>query len=62
MPPVRIKIATTISGVGFAQCYASRIEDIIDNVKVNLISLEYLKKNKKAAGRFKDLDDLENLT
>lgn len=31
-------------------------------VEVNLISLDHLKVNKKASGRYKDLDDLENLS
>jgi hypothetical protein len=30
-------------------------------IEVNLISLTDLKLNKKASGRFKDLNDLENL-
>jgi hypothetical protein len=61
VPPVRIDIATTISGVSFAECYAARVIDLLDEVDVNLISLPHLKANKKAAGRHKDLDDLENL-
>jgi hypothetical protein len=61
LPPVRIEIATTISGVNFSECYQQRIEDKLDGVKVNLISLKHLKLNKKAAGRYQDLADLENL-
>ncbi|HZY30864.1 MAG TPA: hypothetical protein VFF86_04395, partial [Candidatus Methylomirabilis sp.] len=61
VPPVRIDIATTISGVRFGECYAARVVDVLDEVDVNLISLPHLKANKKAAGRHKDLDDLENL-
>lgn len=61
VPPVRIDIATTISGVSFAECYAARVVDVLDEIDVNLISLPHLKTNKKAAGRHKDLDDLENL-
>jgi hypothetical protein len=34
---------------------------IYDHGSVNLISLKHLKINKKASGRFKDLNDLENL-
>lgn len=34
---------------------------MLDGVKVNLISLRHLKINKKASGRYKDLNDLENL-
>jgi hypothetical protein len=33
---------------------------LIDHVKVNIINLEDLKKNKKASGREKDLIDLKN--
>lgn len=42
-------------------CYASKIVDDLDGVKVNIIDLPHLKANKKAAGRLKDLADLENL-
>jgi predicted nucleotidyltransferase len=61
LPPVRIEISTTISGVRFEQCYKRRVIDVLDGVKVSLISLSDLKKNKKAANRHKDRDDLENL-
>jgi hypothetical protein len=61
MPPVRIEIATTISGVEFAGCYAERIEECLDGIPVSLISLEHLKRNKKASGRHQDLADLEHL-
>ena len=61
VPPVRIEILTTISGVSFEECYPGRVVDELDGVVVNLISLRHLKINKKAFGRHKDLDDLENL-
>jgi hypothetical protein len=59
--PIRIEILTTISGVDFAECFSDRVVDNIDGVEVNIISLSQLKKNKKASGRYKDLDDYENL-
>ena len=59
--PLRIEILNTISGVDFAECFARRVTDELDGVPVDLIGLDDLKKNKKAAGRFKDLNDLENL-
>jgi hypothetical protein len=62
MPPVRIEILTTISGVSFEECYAERQVDVLDGIEVNLISLDHLKVNKKASGRYKDLNDLENLS
>ena len=60
-PPLRIEIATTISGVAFNECFAERKVEVFDDVPVNLISLKHLKVNKKARGRYKDLNDLENL-
>jgi hypothetical protein len=61
MPPVRIEISTTISGVDFGECYAGRVQDTLDGVPVNLISLDHLKRNKKASARHQDLADLEHL-
>lgn len=61
VPPMRIEVLTTISGVEFAECYAERVVATINGIDVNLISLHHLKINKKASGRFKDLDDLERL-
>lgn len=61
VPPIRIEIATSISGVEFAECYRTRVIDLLDDVEVDLINLENLKLNKKAAGRNKDLADLDNL-
>jgi hypothetical protein len=61
VPPVRIELATTVSGVNFSECYAERVEDVLEDVKVNLISLKHLKINKEACGRHRDLADLENL-
>jgi len=52
---------TSVSGVDFDACYQQRIVDTIDGIQVNFINLENLKTNKLAAGRHKDLNDLENL-
>ena len=60
-PPIRIEVLTGISGVNFKQCHARRKEIKIDGIKVKMISLGDLLKNKKASGRHKDLNDLENL-
>ena len=61
IPPVRIDLVTRVEGVDFGQCFARRTIDPLDGVEVNLISLEDLKTNKRAMGRPKDLDDLQNL-
>jgi hypothetical protein len=61
VPPMRIEVLTGIDGVDFDECYAARISAIIDGQPVNLISRPHLRANKRASGRHKDLDDLENL-
>lgn len=60
-PPVRIEIQTSLSGVDFDECYADRIVERWDDTEVDIISLAKLKQNKRAAGRLKDLSDLEYL-
>ena len=61
VPPVRLEIITTISGVDFDSCYQQKKHGKIDGVEVNIIDLDNLRKNKQASGRYKDLNDLENL-
>jgi predicted nucleotidyltransferase len=61
VPPLRIELSTTISGVDFHECYEARITEVIDGINVSIINLDDLKKNKRASGRFRDLDDLERL-
>lgn len=61
IPPMRIEILTTISGVSFEECFNNRQTVTLDNVNINFISLQDLKKNKAASKRYKDLDDLEKL-
>ncbi len=60
-PPVRIDLITTMDGVIFDECHASRVEAMIDEVLVPFIDLRNLKQNKEATGRHQDLADLENL-
>ena len=60
-PPLRIEVLTGISGVQFDECHANRVQDQIDGVSIQIISLQDLKTNKRAASRHKDLDDLEHL-
>jgi hypothetical protein len=59
--PVRIEILTSVSGLEFTEAYAQRVVDVIDGVPVSVISREHLEINKRAAGRSKDIADLDNL-
>ena len=60
-PPLRIEVMTSVSGVDFDSCYSQRVAEVVDGVAVNFIDLNNLKTNKLAAGRHKDLNDLEHL-
>ena len=61
VPPFRIEIMTAIDGVTYSECWNNRETFDMDGVAVPVISLADLKTNKLAAGRHKDLNDLENL-
>jgi hypothetical protein len=60
-PPNRINLLTTLTGIDFDYCFDSRIVNNFDNIQVNFVNLENLKRNKKAVGRPQDLADLDNL-
>jgi len=61
VPPFRIEIMTSIDGVTFDPCYQRSVRFQLEDIEVLVISLDDLKTNKRAAGRHKDLNDLENL-
>jgi hypothetical protein len=60
-PPNRIDLLTTIPGVEFEECYQAKVQQVIDDITVNFIDAESLKRNKRASGRAQDLADIENL-
>ena len=60
-PPHRIDILTSLSGVGFAEVWASRIHADLDRLPVGFISRECLIRNKKATDRVQDRADVEAL-
>lgn len=59
--PLRFDILNEIDGVTFAECYARRIEALMDGIKIDVLSLADLRTNKLATGRNKDLADLDYL-
>lgn len=61
VPPLRLKILTSVSGVDFEEFYTRRQVFEMEDLSVPVISLEDLKHNKRASGRLKDLADLEAL-
>ena len=61
VPPGRIDLLTSITGVTFDQAWASRVEAVLGKTRVNFIGRETLILNKRKTGRAKDKADLEAL-
>jgi predicted nucleotidyltransferase len=61
VPPVRIDILQSISGVTFDEAWENRITAFIDEIPTNVISRDDLIRNKLAAGRRRDLLDVEDI-
>jgi predicted nucleotidyltransferase len=61
VPPVRIELLNTISGLTFDQVWKNRIKGKYGKVPVSFISLRDLLINKKASGRPRDLADFDEL-
>ena len=59
--PNRIDILTSISGVDFDSAWQACVQTTIDDQPVPLIGWSELVLNKRAAGRQKDLADIEKL-
>ena len=60
-PPSRIDILTTLKDLKFEDCYKTKVEVEIQDLHIDFIDIENLKKNKRATGRPQDLADVENL-
>ena len=61
-PPLRIEISNQIDGVNFSDCQKRMQAFTISGIDIPVIALEDLLTNKRAAGRDKDLIDVDNLT
>jgi hypothetical protein len=60
-PPVAIDIITKLKGLSFDQAWTRVQSRSFEGVSINYIHFQDLLKAKKAAGRPKDINDLENL-
>lgn len=60
-PPLRIDLLMSIDGVTFEECYTDRKVMTFVGLSINFIGYHDLVKNKKATGRHRDLDDIENM-
>ncbi len=61
LPPRRIDILTSIDGVTFERAWQARVSSRLGDVDVPVLGREELIRNKRAAGRPKDLVDLRVL-
>ena len=61
LPPRRIDVLTTISGVSFDEAWATRVAAEIDGRAIHFIGRDMFLRNKEAAGRPKDLADAARL-
>ncbi len=61
LPPRRIDLLTTISGLAFDEAWGSRVTHPIEGVDVLFLGRDDLVRNKRASGRYQDLADLEAL-
>ena len=60
-PPSSIDIMLAVKGLNFDDCYQNAVYFKEDELSIRTIYLNDLINAKKASGRFKDLNDLENL-
>ena len=60
-PPVAIDIITTLKGLDFAKAYAQASDTVVEGLTVRLIHYQHLLQAKRAAGRPRDQNDLDNL-
>jgi predicted nucleotidyltransferase len=61
VPPVRIDLITSISGVTWEEANTSKENGLFGDITVSFIGKEQFIINKRASGRKKDLADLESL-
>lgn len=61
LPPSRIDIMTSVTGLDFDAAWPNRIMASFGDVECPVLGLDDMRTAKRAAGRLKDLADLEEL-
>jgi hypothetical protein len=61
LPPLRIDVMTSVSGLTFEEAWQTRVTGEIEGVRVPILDRASFIRNKQASGRMKDLADLELL-
>lgn len=60
-PPYAIEIMTAVKGLDYLETHRNSTIEQIDGINVRVVHINQLRQAKHAAGRHKDLNDLENL-
>ena len=61
VPPVQIRVMTTISGLDWDMAWADRVQGTLGSQTVPFLGRESFVRNKRAAGRPQDLADIDAL-
>jgi hypothetical protein len=61
VPPVQIHLMSAISGVEWNEAWSDRVEGSLGSHRVHFIGRETFLRNKRAAGRPKDIADIDAL-
>lgn len=61
VPPNAIEVMTAVKGIEFAVAFNAATMEQVDDISIRVIHLKNLLEAKKAAGRSKDVNDIENL-
>ena len=61
VPPIRIDILTTVSGLEFQEAWDNRMTVEWDGLAIPVLGIEDLIRNKRSTGRIKDIADAERL-
>lgn len=61
VPPVRVDLVTSLTGLSWEEAWASRAEHVAGDLRLAVIGRAAFLKNKRATGRTKDLADAESI-
>ncbi len=61
MPPVRVDLLTSLSGLTWEEAFRNRMPGVLGGVAVSFLGRDQFVRNKRSTGRAKDLADLEAL-
>lgn len=61
VPPSAINVMVSVKGLSFEECFREAVHFKDEELVIRTIQLRHLLEAKKSSGRYKDLDDIENL-